>query len=115
MKRYKFKFKKGDIIYHDGTFGRAVWKIHYALQGDGGEPRYLAHLLEKGPRGWKRVLAPFVEVARVVDPDLALLSEAPKEWVKPNDKDQMASLMRMMKPLDPLNKLDPVNKFRLIK
>jgi hypothetical protein len=119
-KRYRFKFKKGDKIYHDGTFGRAVWKIHYTLQGDedGREPRYLAQLIEKGPRGWKRSGAPFVEVARVVDPDFALLSEAPAKWVKPNDKDSMASLMRMMKPLDPLKMmkpLDPFNKFKLIK
>lgn len=107
--KHKFKFKKGDKIYHDGTYGRAIWRIQEAIEGPGLLPHYRAQMIEKGPKGWKNLEGPFLEMAEVVDPDFGLLSEAPEKWVKPNDKDAMASLMKMMRPLDPLN------KFKLIK
>lgn len=107
QKPFNFKFKKGDKIYHDGSYGRAIWRIQGAGEGMGREPYYLAQMIKMGPKGWKNVRGPFIEVARVVEPDFAMLSEAPEKWAAP--KDPMASLMRMMKPLDPLN------KFKLIK
>lgn len=105
----KPRFKKGDKIYLDGTYGRAIWRILKVLESSWRAPGpcYLAQMIEKGPKGWKRVRGIFTEEVRVVDPDFNLLSEAPEKWAAP--KDPMATLMRMMKPLDPLN------KFKLIK
>jgi hypothetical protein len=105
----KPKFKKGDKIYFDGTYGRAIWRILDVLESSWSAPGpcYLAQVIERGPRSWKKVRKAFIESVRVVDADFKLLSEAPAEWVP--CKDPMASIMRMMKPLDPLN------KFKLVK
>lgn len=106
----KPKFKKGDKIYFDGPYRRAVWKILDVRQGamwQAPGKYYLAKEMDQTAKGWKAVRKPFSEEVRVVDPDFKLLSEAPAEWVP--CKDPMPGLMRMMKPLDPLN------KFKLIK
>lgn len=108
----KPKFKNGDKIYFDGTYGRAIWRILDVLESSWSAPGpcYLAQMIEKGPKSWKKVRGAFIESVRVVDSDFNLFSEAPAEWVP--CKDPMPGLKRMMKPLDPLKKLD---KFKLIK
>lgn len=105
----KPKFKKGDKIYTDGTYGRAIWRILKVMESSwyAKGPCYMAQMIEKGLKGWKRIRSPFIEEVRVVDPDFKLLSEAPEKWAPP--KDPMATLMRMMRPLDPLK------KFKLVK
>jgi hypothetical protein len=98
------KFKKGDKIYFDGPYGRAIWRILEVMESSWHAPGpcYMAQMIEKGPKGWKRIRSPFTEEIRVVDPDFTLLSEAPEKWTPP--KDPMPGLIRMMKPLDPLKK-----------
>ena len=90
------KYKKGDLISHDGTYGRVVWEILDTKPG-----WYRARMMEKGPRHWRRIRNrdgnPFWEESGHVDVDFRPLSEMPEKWSP--CKDPIGVLKRMAKPL----------------